>query len=284
MSSPRSDVTVELLREWGLPDPGDSKKTRGQVVVVGGSMRTPGAVALAGEASLRVGAGRLALIVPEPVQSALGVAVPEAAVLALPPSSRAGLPDGLREPLETADAVLFGPGFDDPEQARDTLRAVAACRIRCLVLDAFALGVLNQVPREELPKNLVLTPNTEEAAILLGRDLGDEPIAGLLEISRRYDAAVSCYGDIATPTGEFWRMTAGGSGLGTSGSGDVLAGAIAGIAARGVQPARAAVWGSWAHARAGDRLTERVGLGFLARDIGTELTAAIREVVGPRAV
>ena len=80
-----------------------------------------------------------------------------------------------------------------------------------------------------------------------------------MEIARRYDAVVNCYGVVVTAAGESWDVPGGGPGLGTSGSGDVLAGAIAGFAARGVDAARAAVWGSWAHARAGDRLTERHG-------------------------
>src|SRR6476620_4287728 len=116
MSSPSSVVTREVLREWGLPDPGDSKKTRGAVVVVGGSRRTPGAVILAGEAALRVGAGRLALAVPASVQPQLGVALPEAAVMALPPSSASSLPPDLCDAIEEADAVLVGPGFDDAGQ------------------------------------------------------------------------------------------------------------------------------------------------------------------------
>jgi hydroxyethylthiazole kinase-like uncharacterized protein yjeF len=280
MSNPSEAVTIELLREWGLPDPGDSKKTRGEIVVVGGSLRTPGAVVLAGEAALRVGAGRLALLVPAPVQDQLGVVIPEAAVWALPASSRSRMPDPLRDAIGRADAVLVGPGFDDPAETRRTLRAVADCGPGCLVLDAFALGVLDRVRRRELPDTLVLTPNAEEAAILLGRELGEDPVADLREIARRYEAVVSCYGDVATPQGESWRVPAGGPGLGTSGSGDVLGGAIAGMAARGVRPEHAAVWGSWVHARAGDRLTERVGLGFLARDIAAELTPVLKEVTG----
>jgi hydroxyethylthiazole kinase-like uncharacterized protein yjeF len=283
MSNQSRAVTIDLLREWGMPEPGDSKKTRGEVVVVGGSSRTPGAVLLAGEAALRVGAGRLGLLVPEPVQVALAIAMPESAAWGLPASARSPLTDDLREALEAADAVLVGPGFDDPDETRDTLRAVAACDIRCLVLDAFALGVLDEVPREELPKHLVLTPNAEEAGMLLGRAVGDDPVADLREISRRHDAVISCYGDIVSPAGDAWRLSAGGAGLGTSGSGDVLAGAITGIAARGVDPAQAAVWGSWAHARAGDRLTEQRGIGFLARDIAAELTWSLDEVTGRQA-
>lgn len=280
--SNQSDVTVtpELLRDWGLPDPGDSKKSRGQVVVVGGSRRSPGAVFLAGEAALRVGAGRLAVVVPASIEGQLGVVMPEAAVHSLPDDADAPLGDAARESIESADAVLVGPGFDDADETLETLAALADLRLQCVVLDAFALGILPRFDRARLPAHLVLNPNREEAAILLGRELRDDG-PDLLEIARRYDAVVNCYGHVATPDGDSWHAEAGGPGLGTSGSGDVLAGAITGFAARGVPPAHAAVWGGWTHARAGDRLTDAVGIGFLARDIPPELTRAIAEVIPP---
>jgi ADP-dependent NAD(P)H-hydrate dehydratase len=56
-------VTPELLRGWPLPDPASSKKARGKVIVIGGAARTPGGVALAGLAALRVGAGHVQLAV-----------------------------------------------------------------------------------------------------------------------------------------------------------------------------------------------------------------------------
>ncbi|MGC5172635.1 ADP-dependent NAD(P)H-hydrate dehydratase [Microbacterium sp. DT81.1] len=279
MSSP-TDVTPALLREWGLPDPGDSKKSRGRVMVVGGSRRSPGAVLLAGEAALRVGAGRLGLVVSASVEGQLGVQMPEAAVLPLPERATDPIEGGLREELASADAVLVGPGFDDADETRDTLLAIADAGLSCLVLDAYALGVLPGIDRGRLPATLMLNPNVEEAAILLEREPGEDRVADLVEIARRYDAVVNCYGLVVTAAGESWNVPGGGPGLGTSGSGDVLAGAIAGFAARGVDAARAAVWGSWAHARAGDRLTERTGIGFLAREIPPELTLAVREALG----
>lgn len=280
MSSPSEPVTPTLLREWGMPEPGESKKTRGRVMVVGGSRRSPGAVVLAGEAALRAGAGRLGLVVPASVAAQIGVAVPEAAVFSLPDRSDDVLADPVRAELGSADAVLVGPGFDDAAETRDTVLAVASCDIGCLVLDAFALGVLPDLDRSALPQDLVLNPNLEEAAILRGRELGRDRIADLLALARRYDAVVNCYGDVVTSDGRAWSVAAGGPGLGTSGSGDVLAGAITGMAARGMTPARAAVWGSWCHARAGDRLEEEVGIGFLARDLPRELTLALHEVLG----
>ena len=283
MSSRSERVTAEVLREWGMPDPGNSKKTRGRVMVVGGSRRSPGAILLAGEAALRVGAGRLGLVVPLSIEAQIGVVIREAAIFSLPESADDPIQGHLRDELAAADAVLVGPGFDEPDETRATVEAVADAGVSCLVLDAFGLGVLPDIDRARLPQTLILNPNEEEAALLLGRDLsGDDDegrIADLAEIASRYDAVVNCYGDVVGPSDASWRVSAGGAGLGTSGSGDVLAGAIAGMAARGLPPERAAVWASWAHASAGDRLTEHPGLGFLAGDLARELTPTINAVL-----
>ena len=150
MSNPSERVTPELLRWWGLPDPGESKKARGRIVVVGGSRRTPGAVTLAGEGALRVGAGRLGLLVPGSIEAQLGVVIPEAAVMTLPDDSGDPIPPSIGEELESADAVLVGPGFDDPGETRATLLAVASWGPACLVLDAYALGVLADIDRDAL--------------------------------------------------------------------------------------------------------------------------------------
>jgi ADP-dependent NAD(P)H-hydrate dehydratase len=275
MSTPSETVTTALLAEWGLPDPGNSKKSRGRVIVVGGSRRSPGAVLLAGEAALRVGAGRLGLIVPKSVDAQLSVTMPEAAIFALPSRASKPLTGSVRDEVAGADAVLVGPGFDDPDETRATLLTVAEAEPPCLVLDAYGLGVLPGVDRSALPASLILNPNEEEAARLLDRELGDDRVADLREIAERYDAVVNCYGMIVSPTGGAWTVDGGGPGLGTSGSGDVLAGAITGFAARGVPAERAAVWGAWAHARAGDRLSERFGLGFLARQLPEQLAFAV---------
>jgi ADP-dependent NAD(P)H-hydrate dehydratase len=274
MSSPTEEVTASFLREWGLPEPGGSKKSRGQVVVVGGSPRSPGAVLLSGEAALRVGAGRVGLAVPAAIAPSLGPAMREAGVYVFPEGSGA-LDDGLRSALESADAVLVGPGFDDPDMTRAALITVATADIGRLVLDAFALGVLPDFDRSILPAALLINANEEEAALLLERDLSDDRVGDIREIARRYEAVVHCFGVVASPDGRSWRAEPGGPGLGTAGSGDVLSGGIAGFAALGMEPERAAVWGGWTHARAGDNLTDRIGVGFLARDLLTELTAVL---------
>ncbi|MCR2799836.1 MULTISPECIES: NAD(P)H-hydrate dehydratase [unclassified Microbacterium] len=275
-------VTRELLSAWGLPDPGADKKSRGDVIVVGGSRRTPGGIMLAGEAALRVGAGRLSVFVPGSIDAQVGTVLPEAGIYALPEKASEPFDGPARQKIAAADAVLVGPGFDDADETRDTLLAIGDAEPARLVLDAYALGVLPDVDRARLPEELLLTPNREELAILLGEDaddFGDDLAAAVAHVARRYLAVVTCYDVVAAPDGASWRIEGGGPGLATSGSGDVLAGAVTGFVARGTGLERAAVWGSAAHARAGDRLTERLGLGFLARELAAELPLGLNDLL-----
>lgn len=279
-------VTPSLLREWPLPAAGDSKYGRGQVLVVGGALRSPGAAMLSGLAALRVGAGRLTLAVAASVATAVAVAVPECGVVPLEETSDgavsgAGL-GAAEKDLSGADAVLVGPGLDDPDELERMLGdlvSLAGPEV-VVVLDAFALGVAPRVPAlvDAFGGRLVLTPNKEEAARLLERDLA-ELSDDVAEIARRYRAVVTCYDVIAAPDGRLWRTGTGGGGLATSGSGDVLAGAITGLCARGASPEQAAVWATHAHAAAGDRLAVPVGpLGFLASELLDELPRVLVEI------
>ena len=294
-------VTPSLLRDWPLPAPGEDKYSRGSVLVIGGARATPGAALLAGAAALRAGAGKLTLAVAESVAVQVGVALPECGAMGLPETPDGSVTgeglDRISSYLDNADAILVGPGLDDPDLAEDLLRALlereAAAGEKddgggpAVVLDAFALGALANVADRFGPwkGRLILTPNPKEAEILLGRDLKDLP-ADVAEISDRYQAVVSCQGLIARPSGldvpeesELWKITTGYGGLGTSGSGDVLAGAIAGLRARGTTGPQAACWGTHLHAAAADRLASRLGpLGFLARELADELPALMLEL------
>lgn len=292
-------VTPSLLRDWPLPAPGEDKYSRGSVLVIGGARATPGAALLAGASALRAGAGKLTLAVAESVAVQTGVALPECGAIGLPENSNGSVTaEGLERissSLDRADAVLVGPGLDDPDLAEELLRALLereeSAGVRdgeggaAVVLDAFALGGL--VPLEDSLEpwrgRLILTPNPKEAAILLGRDL-DDLETDVTAIAKRFDAVVSCQGLIAQPPGapkepELWKITTGYGGLGTSGSGDVLAGAIAGLRARGTTGAQAGCWGTHLHAAAADRLASRLGpLGFLARELADELPALMLEL------
>lgn len=295
-------VAPSLLREWPLPAPGADKYSRGSVLVVGGARATPGAALLAGVSALRAGAGKLTLAVAESVAVQLGVALPECGAIGLPET-----PGGSVKPelapiasyLDRADAVLVGPGLDDPDLAGELLEALLEHEASrdgssdpdgtegpAIVLDAYALAALVHLEDQLDPwrGRLILTPNPTEAGILLGRDVEDLE-KDLPEISAKFGAVVSCQGLITQPPGlepdepELWKITTGYGGLGTSGSGDVLAGAIAGLRARGTTGAQAACWGTHLHAAAADRLASRLGpLGFLARELADELPALMLEL------
>ena len=82
-----------------------------------------------------------------------------------------------------------------------------------------------------------------------------------------------------TPAGQSWVVEGGGPGLGVSGSGDVQAGIIAGLLSRGAEPAQAAVWGAYLHARTGERLAATVGqVGYLARELPPQVPAVLGEL------
>lgn len=283
-------VTPTLLRSWPLPDTGGSKYGRGQVVVVGGAARTPGAAVLGAIAALRVGAGRLTIALAASVAPHVSVAVPECGVVPLDETSdghvRGGSVEAAADDLAGADAVLVGPGLDDADEAASLLRHLPGlvAEDAVVVLDAFALGVLVDLPEvaEAFRDRLVLTPNSGELGRLLGRDPaegGEGAEDDAREVARRYGAVVSAMSLVAAPDGRTWRSGTGHGGLATSGSGDVLSGAIAGLAARGCDPAQAAVWATQAHATAGDRLSVQVGpMGFLARELLDELPRVFVEL------
>jgi ADP-dependent NAD(P)H-hydrate dehydratase len=125
----------------------------------------------------------------------------------------------------------------------------------------------------------VFTPNDDEAELLLGRRLGKDVEADVVELAARYACVVTCDDAVADAAGTRWRVSVGHSGLATSGSGDVLAGAVGGLLARGAEPAQAACWAKYLHSTAGERLAARVGrVGFLAREILDELPAVLAEL------
>lgn len=280
-----TDIDEALLRGWPLPQPGGDadKEDRGRVLVVAGSAEMPGAALLAAEAALRAGAGKLVVGTAASIAPWLAQALPEARVVALPEDGHGGLAvDGvarLDALLPKAAAVLVGPGLQ-PE--------ASACRFVCallprlhgtpLLLDAAAMGVVRE--GAALPPGTLLTPHAGELAHLSGQDkaqLQAEPAEAALQAARRWQAVVAHKGAqtwLAAPDGRLWRHDGAQPGLGTSGSGDVLAGLIAGLRARGAPPEQAAAWGIALHARAGRRLAERQGpLGYLARELAVQVPA-----------
>lgn len=284
-------VTAAVLREWPLPDPGAGKEARGRTLVVGGAASTPGAILLAGEAALRCGAGKLQVVTAACVAPVVGAALPEALVMGLPETADGDIdPDGAEQILGLAErcaSVLLGPGIRDVEVARTLLGRVVPELATSVVLDAVGLAYVTGQPEvlHHLDGRAVLTPNPHELALTLSEsddDVSADAAAAARRLAVAARAVVACGGEeswIAHPDGRLWLSQTGGVGLGVSGSGDVLAGIVTGLAARGAQPAQAAAWASYLHGRAGDRLAASVGrLGFLARELLPEVPRVLAEI------
>lgn len=278
-------------REWfsthplPAPDPSGDKQDRGVVLVVGGSPQTPGAVLLAGQAALRSGAGKLRLATAPEVAQSLAVAIPEARVFDDLCAERLK-PLGQR--AEECAAVLVGPGMLEKSLAGhvvDTTLPVPGY----LLIDAMALFARDLEGLQTRRGSTVLTPNSSEAATMLG--VGQDQVerdrrATVLELARRSGSVVALKGSatlIAAPDGRLLRNHGCNPGLATSGSGDVLAGIILGLLARGGDAFEATAWGVHLHGRAGHRLAQTVGpIGFLASELSPQIPALLAELeAGP---
>lgn len=285
-------ISIDLLRGMALPQPeAGSKDQRGRVLVVAGSLEVPGAALLAGTAALRAGAGKLKMATGRTVAPHLGLAVPEALVIGLLETPQGGFDvaaeERLCEAAGASDAVLIGPGMTSEDSTAELTQALLMASSSCaFVLDAAALDGLPERAAAVKSRDgrVVITPHAGEMAGLLDRsreDIEAAPLEAAREAAQRLNAVVVMKGAksfIVDPQGKAWSYDGGGVGLATSGSGDVLAGIIVGLLARGAEPAQAACWGVFLHGEAGTRLARSQGpLGFLARDIPGEVPMLLRD-------
>lgn len=286
MSRP-AELDADLLRSFpmpSLPEDGD-KEDRGRLLVVGGSREVPGAALLAGLAGLRAGAGKLQIATGASVAVPLGIALPEARVIGLPESADFCLAEEAAEPLldlaGEAGAILLGSGLQHGPAMDGLLDRLLATRLDCpLALDAAVLGSLAERAGavRAWAGGAMLLPHSREMARLLdctAEEVEREPLRAVRRAADIYGAVALVKGQysfIAAPDGRAFRFEGGGVGLATSGSGDVLAGIVGGLAARGADPLTAVLRGVWLHGEAGRILTERVGrVGFLARELPDEI-------------
>jgi hydroxyethylthiazole kinase-like uncharacterized protein yjeF len=280
-----------------MPLPDGDKEERGRILVIAGSREMPGAVILAATAALHAGAGKLTIATGASVAQLVALAIPESRVIELPETAGGGIAPGAADALGAMasrfDAVLIGPGMqDESATCAFVLALLPKLKDVKVVLDACAMNVVRrQLQAVDAYTNhaqqkyvasfaspVLLTPHAGEMAHLTAMDKDSvlaDPCEAARIAARRWNAFVALKGAttfIAEPGGKVWRHEGGNVGLAISGSGDVLAGVIAGLAARGAPLEQATAWGVALHARAGDRLAERVGpLGYLARDLAGEV-------------
>ncbi len=276
-------LDADLLRDFPLPvHPEDSgKEDRGRLLAIAGSRQLPGAALLAGTAALRAGAGKLQIGTAASIAPVLGVALPEARMIGHDETEDGCIAEAGIAPLvewaRSAQAVLIGCGMAHGPPLERLLGDLGDdCPDLPLILDAAALDCLaaQAPPLRDHRGGSALLPHSGEMARLLGRDresVESDPDAAARTAAERFGAVALVKGAvsrIAAPDGRVFHYRGGGVGLATSGSGDVLAGLVGGLCARGADVLTAVLWGVRLHGEAGRILAGTVGrIGFLAREI-----------------
>ena len=243
----------------------------GRILIVGGGPGMPGAVRLAGESCLRVGAGLVSVATCRDNLTAIAAGRPELIVHAVEAAA------ALEPLLATADVVAVGPGLGQSSWALAMLESVLASR-KPLVIDADALNLLAKSACAA-PAHSVLTPHPGEAGRLLGSDaaaIQSDRMAALHALQARHPGSVIVLKGAGTLIGAEGHIPAicerGNPAMAAPGMGDVLTGAIAGILGQCRDPWRAARAGVLAHALGGDELARDRARGILALELAETMS------------
>lgn len=279
---PAKPLDRGALSAHPLPPVVDGEKdSKGRILIVAGSGQVPGAALLTALGAMRAGAGRLRIATAESVAPHIGVSMPEAMIVGLAETKEEVLAQSalrdIAEQTHHVDAVVAGPGLARGEICGRIAHALLESEAQ-LALDAALLYSLEPLPPHGRASAPLLLPHSKELAALIDCDEEEverEPIRSGQRAAELYRSIVLVKGvtsHVVTPTGEAWTYTGGAPGLGVSGSGDVLAGIVGGLLARGAEPLNALLWGVWLHGEAGAALASKVGpIGFLAREIADEV-------------
>jgi NAD(P)H-hydrate epimerase len=280
-AEPRFTALLERLGEGEITQALPSRRRQankgdfGRVLIVGGGVGMPGAVRLAGEACLRVGAGLVSVATARENLAAISAGRPELIVHGVEQ------PEELPKLLDAADVVAIGPGLGRSGWAQALLERTLACGRR-LVIDADALNILAE-SRQIAPAGSVLTPHPAEAARLLEIDTAAvqaDRMSALAALAAHHPGAVIVLKGAGTLIGMTHESAPspmpgicerGNPGMAAAGMGDVLTGAIAGVLAQCRDPWLAARAAVMAHALAGDDLARERERGMLALELAEAL-------------
>jgi len=291
-------VALELLSSaWVRPrlparPAGGNKGTFGRVLVVAGSQWYVGAARLAAEACYRAGAGLVTIACPQRLQAMIAPALPEATWLPLDdaPALRPPATGAIVDALAGYDVLLIGPGLGQDPGVRDAIVAVLERvpeNVRACVVDADALNALAHRERwhERISRPCVLTPHPGEMARLRACDVAAvqrDRLGIATAAAAEWSHVVVLKGAhtvVAAADGRAALSPHANPLLATAGTGDVLAGAIAGLIAQGMEPPEAAAAGVFLHGLAAEEARDDLGdRGLLAGDLLPALPRAIRYV------
>ena len=271
-----------------------NKGNFGRVLVVAGSINYIGAAYLACNGAMRVGAGLVTLATAASLQPILASKLTEITYLPLPESHLGIISSDaaklIHQELDRYNVLLLGCGLGQTQSAVRFIKSVLS-RLRLappsLVLDADALNTLAKIPDwwQRLTDDAILTPHPGEMARLAGISV-DEVQSDRVGIAKK--AALEwhktivlkgAYTVVAAPDGQSRISPTANPGLASAGTGDVLAGAIAGLLAQGLSLFNAAACGVFLHGEAGEMVKARLGdAGMIASDLLPVLPLVIKQL------
>lgn len=283
-------VNANLPRRAGTAH----KYSVGSVLVIAGSKAMPGAAVMTASSALKAGAGVVKLATSAGAFGPMALP-PEIMHLALPDNDWGGIGPNALSPLEealsAASVVVVGPGLGQHPKTVAFLSSLF-WRLKtlpnaCVVVDADALNALAILPQHHrLNPRFILTPHLGEAARLLNQPKealeADLPKA-CWALAEKFKATVvlkSATSCVASGPDQLWINPTGNPGMATAGSGDVLAGLIAGFYAQGLAAESAACVGTYLHGLAGDHGAQALTQYCLtATDILRFLPEALKDVM-----
>ena len=271
-----------------------NKGSFGKVLVTAGSINYIGAAYLACSGAMRVGAGLVTLATASSLQPILASKLTEVTYLPLPEAEPGIIAPPAAETISQQfgqyQVLLIGCGLG---QSKPVMKFISSLFLKpalpALVLDADVLNTLAQISHwwQELPNDAILTPHPGEMARLCGISV-EEVQADRTGTARK--AALEwrktivlkgAYTVIAAPDGRCRINPVANPGLASAGTGDVLAGAIAGLLAQGLSLYDAASLGVYLHAQAGETVKNTLGdTGMIASDLLPALPIVIKRMKG----
>ncbi len=264
-----------------------NKYTYGKVLCIAGSDNMPGAALLAATSAYRSGAGMVKVCSTKHVTDIIHINLREAISLTLPDETGFLGKEAfelVKPELSWADVIILGPGLGNNETTAEFVYKVVENSACPIILDADGINVLakNLGLLKDLKGRCVITPHFGEMSRLTGTTSGyiqDRVLNTALEFSHKHGIVTllkDCKTVIANHTGKVFINNTGNPSMAKAGSGDVLSGIIAALAAQGMELFSAAGVGAYIHGKAGDLAAEKIGLyGVLASDITEYIPKAL---------
>jgi NAD(P)H-hydrate epimerase len=278
---------------WLVPSrqPDTHKGTYGHLLVMAGSRGKTGAAILACRAAMRVGSGLVTLAAPRSLNTIFASSLAEVMTEPLKDNAEEEMEpltdQGWHRLLDKKSALLFGPGVGVEESTRNALRWLLRNLDVPWVIDADGLNNLAaDVERLRDAKTPpILTPHPGEMARLIGSDtatVGRDRVGVARAFARDHRCYVVLKGArtvMATLDGKVFINPTGNPGMASGGTGDVLAGMLAGLLTQGLEAEDALKLGVFLHGFVGDQAARARGeVGLIASDIIEGLPEGLREL------